>query len=282
MRRYADTVKLYTISYTLLITVAIPGMAIVSCTPCILDIFVPMNDSRPRRLPILVEYYFIDEEVYFYIILTHICVTQYAGCIAVLAILMLLIAFVLHTCALFKIASYRMEHICDENVQVPKNLKQYVFYEKLIHAVHIHRRALDLATIMTNSFAKFYFILLIVGLSLMVLNIINFVNAINLDDTKDLVIFTGIITLQSYYLYVANYVGQNVIDTSTDIHQAVYNTHWYTAPLWIQKSILFVIRKSNKKSVLKTGGLFDASLEGFATLVSMCMSYVMVFLSTQE
>lgn len=41
--------------------------------------------------------------------------------------------------------SYRMEHICDENVQqMPKDLKQHVFYEKLIHAVHIHRRALEL------------------------------------------------------------------------------------------------------------------------------------------
>lgn len=38
-----------------------------------------------------------------------------------------------------------MEHICDENVQqMPKDLKQHVFYEKLIHAVHIHRRALEL------------------------------------------------------------------------------------------------------------------------------------------
>lgn len=62
-----------------------------------------MNDSRPRRLPVLVEYYFIDEEVYFYITLTHIVVTLYAGCMTITAVATLLIAYVLHTCAMFKI-----------------------------------------------------------------------------------------------------------------------------------------------------------------------------------
>lgn len=63
-----------------------------------------MNDSRPLRLPILVEYYFVNEEVYYHTILTHIIVTMYAGCITVTAIATLLIAYVLHNCAMFKIA----------------------------------------------------------------------------------------------------------------------------------------------------------------------------------
>lgn len=63
-----------------------------------------MNDSRPLRLPILVKYYFIDEEVYYYIIFIHIFVTQYAGGITIAAIATLLIAYALHNCAMFKIA----------------------------------------------------------------------------------------------------------------------------------------------------------------------------------
>lgn len=63
-----------------------------------------MNDSRPRRLPILVEYYFINKEVYFYTSLTHMILTQYTGGMIVAAIATLLIAFVLHTSAMFKIA----------------------------------------------------------------------------------------------------------------------------------------------------------------------------------
>ncbi|EZA46771.1 hypothetical protein X777_02042 [Ooceraea biroi] len=52
-------------------------------------------------------------------------------------------------------------------------------------------------------------------------------------------------------------------------------------PLWMQKLICIMIQRSNKKTSLTIGGLFETSLEGFATLMSMCTSYVMVLQSTQ-
>lgn len=50
------------------------------------------------------------------------------------------------------------------------------------------------------------------------------------------------------------------------IHARVnrYSTQWYTAPLWMQKSLLLVMQRSGRKSALTAGGLFHASLEGFA------------------
>ncbi|XP_070159836.1 odorant receptor 9a-like [Polyergus mexicanus] len=277
IRGYANNAKLYTICFVLLVTISILAYIILSCIPCVLDIIMPMNDSRPLSLPILVEYYFVDKEVYYYTILTHIIVILCAGCITITAIATLLIAYVVHNCAMFKIASYRMEHICDENVQqMSKNLKQYVFYEKLIHAVYIHRRALDLASILTDSFATLYFVLLGFGVSSTILSVLNFVNAVSLDDISELLIFSGIIFIHLYYIFLGNYVGQGIIDTSSDIYQSAYKTHWYAAPLWVQKSLLLVMKRINKKSTLTAGGLFDASLEGFATLMSTSMSYVMV------
>lgn len=41
-----------------------------------------------------------------------------------------------------------MEHIFDENIQqMPKDFKQYKFYKKLIHAVYVHRRAVELVLV---------------------------------------------------------------------------------------------------------------------------------------
>jgi len=62
-----------------------------------------MNESRPRQTLMVVEY-FIDEEIYFFAFLTHIIVIQYAGGITIASVTTLLIAYVLHTCAMFKIA----------------------------------------------------------------------------------------------------------------------------------------------------------------------------------
>jgi len=46
-----------------------------------------------------------------------------------------------------------------------------------------------------------------------------------------------------------------------------YNAHWYAAPLCMQKLILFIMQRSCKKTALTAGGLFDASLEGFAKVL---------------
>jgi len=79
------------------------GFMILTCLPHILDVIVPMNESRPRQTLIIVEY-FVDEETYFFAFLTHIIVIQYAGGIAIASVATILIAYVLHTCAMFKIA----------------------------------------------------------------------------------------------------------------------------------------------------------------------------------
>lgn len=84
-------------------TITLLGFLILTCLPYILDVIVPMNESRSRQLLINVEY-FVDEEIYFYIILTHSVLTLYAGNITIVAIATILIAYVLHTCAMFKIA----------------------------------------------------------------------------------------------------------------------------------------------------------------------------------
>jgi len=48
--------------------------------------------------------YFIDEETYFVAIFAHIMITNYAGSVAIAAIATIITAYLLHSCALFKIA----------------------------------------------------------------------------------------------------------------------------------------------------------------------------------
>jgi len=45
-----------------------------------------------------------------------------------------------------------------------------------------------------------------------------------------------------------------------------YNAQWYDASLYMQKLMLFILQRSNKRTALTTG-IFDASLEGFATVI---------------
>ncbi|XP_011883825.1 PREDICTED: odorant receptor 85b-like [Vollenhovia emeryi] len=175
-----------------------------------------------------------------------------------------------------------MEHTCtiNKNVQLmPTDIKQSMLYDNLIHAVYIHRRAIDSANILTNSFSMFYIVLLVCSVAYSSLSFCNVINAVTSWEKLDVFINSVVILIQLYWIFLGNYVGQNIIDSSTAMSQATYNAHWYAAPLCMQKLIPLIIQRSNKHSVLTIGVLFDASLEGFATLLSMCISYVMVLQS---
>ncbi|KAH0945364.1 hypothetical protein HN011_006486 [Eciton burchellii] len=280
IQEYASNARFHTAIFTLLSILICLGILILSFVPSILDIIIPMNESRPLYLPIVLEY-FVDQERFFYLIMVHIFIFGYAGFITISAVATMLIAYVLHNCAIFKIASYRIEHIFDEKIlETSKSIRQYMLYKRLIHAIYFHRRAIDLTNILTKSFTILYFVLLGFGVASMSFSIIYFIHALFLNDVIDLLMVTVIIFIQLYYIFVGNYVGQDIIDTSSNIFQIIYNTEWYTAPLWLQKLIFFMMQRSKIKSALTAGGLFDASLEGFARLMSMSVSYIMFLRST--
>ncbi|EZA55371.1 hypothetical protein X777_04767 [Ooceraea biroi] len=283
IQKHACNARFHTISFTLIGTFISLGILILSSTSFILDAIIPLNESRPLWLPVIVEC-FVDQERYFFAILIYIFISAYAGCITIAAIATMLLAYALHNCAIFEIVGYRIEHIFDEKIlQMSKDFRQHILYERLIHAVYLHRRAVDLANILTNSFATLYFILLLFGVASTSFSVFHFFHVLTpLNDVLEVIATTTFILLHLYYLYVGNYVGQSVIDTSTNIFRTTYNTEWYTAPLWLQKVILFIMQRSSIKSTLTAGGLFDASLEGFASLMSMSISYVMFMLSTRS
>ncbi|XP_011883697.1 PREDICTED: odorant receptor 85b-like [Vollenhovia emeryi] len=125
----------------------------------------------------------------------------------------------------------------------------------------------------------FYIMLLVCSVALMSLSFCNAINALTSWEKLEIFLSSAVIFIELYCVFLGNYVGQNIIDSSTAISQATYNAHWYAAPLCMQKLIPLIIQRSNKHSVLTVGVLFDASLEGFATLLSTSISYVMVLQS---
>ncbi|XP_012056517.1 PREDICTED: uncharacterized protein LOC105619608 [Atta cephalotes] len=82
-------------------------------------------------------------------------------------------------------------------------------------------------------------------------------------------------------MFIAHYVGQNIIDHNNHVFVTAYNVQWYKTPLHIQRMILFLLQRRTKKFSLNLGGIFDASIEGFATLIKASVSYFTVMHSTR-
>lgn len=72
--------------------------------PGFLDLVHPLNESRSRRLPILAEYYVLDEQKHFYLILVHQSLLALLGVTTVLATETLNMVYIHHACGLFEVA----------------------------------------------------------------------------------------------------------------------------------------------------------------------------------
>ncbi|XP_076624623.1 uncharacterized protein LOC143343530 [Colletes latitarsis] len=87
--------------------------AILPATPRILDIFLPLNESRDRVL-IFPAYYYVDQDKYYYFITAH----EIMGATAIALIFsgcdVNLVWFVQHACALLAINWYRFQSALDE------------------------------------------------------------------------------------------------------------------------------------------------------------------------
>ncbi|XP_018349361.1 PREDICTED: uncharacterized protein LOC108752775 [Trachymyrmex septentrionalis] len=82
-------------------------------------------------------------------------------------------------------------------------------------------------------------------------------------------------------MFIANYMGQNIIDHNNHVFITAYNVQWYKTPLYVQRMILFLLQRKAKEFSLNIGGIFDASIEGFATLIKASVSYFTVMHSTR-
>lgn len=72
--------------------------------PRIIDIFLPMNESRPLLTTQITTEYFVNQETYFYLIFLHSSVALSIGLTVEIATGTILIAIYKHVCAMFRIA----------------------------------------------------------------------------------------------------------------------------------------------------------------------------------
>jgi len=71
--------------------------------PYILDIILPMNESRRHTTQFVTEY-FVDEEKYFYFIVLHINAAICTGTITFTGVSSMLLGYINHICGIFSIA----------------------------------------------------------------------------------------------------------------------------------------------------------------------------------
>ncbi|XP_011864040.1 PREDICTED: uncharacterized protein LOC105559964 isoform X2 [Vollenhovia emeryi] len=260
IEKYAYFMHVFTGIIMLFTCTCLIGFIFVEFLPIILDIVVPLNVSRPHDAHVTTEY-FIDREKYSVLIILHEVVTVSAGGLTMAATGTMIMAYAQHACSLMKIVCYRMEHVLNENMLQHSNPRiERIICNRIIHAVNLHKRALN-------------------GVASISLNLYRLLQPYMRHDITEL--FSTIILLLAHlvYMFMANYVGQVVINHNDDIFTTTCNVLWYIAPLPSQRMLLFLMHRMMKSLKLVVCSLFVASLEGFATLSTTALSYLTVLYS---
>ncbi|XP_070511415.1 putative odorant receptor 85d, partial [Cardiocondyla obscurior] len=251
-------------------------------SPSILNIVIPLNESRQSwQLPTAMEF-FIDREKYANLLTLYLFLIAFISTSIMIATETLMIMYVQHICSMFQITGYRIERTLNKS-----HIKWLISSEKfnsksIVKAVDNHRSAIKFVDFLKRTFSISHFFAIPLGVTSLSINMYLFCECIMAKNIGGASMSFLYIATHFLYIFFCNYIGQKVIDYSDDIFKKICSTRWYEAPLKIQKCLVMITYRSMKPSTLTVClGLYLPSLQGFATLVSSSLSYFMVIYSVR-
>ncbi|CAL1677725.1 unnamed protein product [Lasius platythorax] len=282
LHKFAETGRSITIGYAsgmYAFGCLFPVMAII---PKIIDENVVSNYStRPVGFPYHVEY-FVDLDKYYYPALIHNYLATAIRLTTIVASDTCVAILVQHCCALFSIVRYRLEHI-RKSVEQDKELalleEDNKIYKNFTYCIRKHEDALQFASLMETVYTKAFFIevgLIIGAMSLSALE------ATSGSLTPQLAIrHGGYIMAQLLHLFIACWLGQEVIDHSSRVYTSIYRGEWYESSPKSRKLLNMMMLRSISPCTLTVGKIMVLSLPSFSAVVRASASYFTVFRSVQ-
>ncbi|EZA47405.1 hypothetical protein X777_16325, partial [Ooceraea biroi] len=284
IKRYGYSAKCVAIGFTLLTIGAFFILSLLPLLPRLFDIFYLVNKSEPYRNIYMRTEYFVDQEKYFYFTLLHLYAVLYIECGVLLGGAIVMTGYGTYSCGLFNIASYRIEQamrISSDEVTNRKNKKK--IDRNISHAVNIHHTALEFITFYIHNFEGPCFVIIAIIVISLSLNLFGISRAVcflhRMEDFVIHCIFAVGIVICSFG---ANYIGQAIIDHYNYIFTTAYEVPWYVASVRVQRLILFLLQIGAKPYRINFGGLCTMSLEDFASLSTVSLSYFTIICAIQK
>ncbi|XP_070523212.1 odorant receptor 22c-like [Cardiocondyla obscurior] len=266
MHDYAETSRLSTLYSLIAIYINIVGYNVWLFIPEILDIVSPMNESRPRKRPFNVEF-FIDEDRYFYLIRSHICLVIFTMPIIYVTCSTLFLTLTQHVCGMCKLLGYRAERLfCVVKDKMTRDIIQesQVNYKSIAVFVQQHYNIIQFVDIIETCHTLPF---LLDFLGLIILMSLTLIQVLTISGIERAIRSIGVFIASLSYVFLFCYMGQRITDMNSSIFDKIFNSIWYNAAISEQKSLLIIIMRRYHPLVLTACRFYVMSLQNYGMVI---------------
>ncbi|KAK2589368.1 hypothetical protein KPH14_007910 [Odynerus spinipes] len=271
MQEHAEESRTFTVILAVIHYLSMYVLILQSILPAVLDIIVPLNETRPRELPIPAEIFFDYEKYFFSTMLLAFFVATILGTIS-MAVFPLIVIFMKHICGLFQITGYIFEHIIDE-VEENRTYDTERIYARVVHGMKYHKKAINFTNMVNSFFEWSLFVQVAITFAMLAIEIFHIMN---LDADKqnfnEMAIYVFYVIAVLVFVLAIGYMGQLVIDCSGDIFDKAYATSWYLYPPKVRRLFVMVMLRSMKPCQITVGNVSSLSHELLISIVELLMT----------
>ncbi|CAK9831664.1 hypothetical protein ANTRET_LOCUS8617 [Anthophora retusa] len=283
MLKYAERGVLSVILYTLHISLCVFLFICLPYVPPILDMVLPLNETREPLL-IYPAYYGIDEKEYHSWILAHMTVMVSILCCVFCACDANYVYAVQHACGLLAVTEYRFQCACREVITQNENefveaMKQ--MYKNVSHSIQGHQRAVQSVLNITDgkyhaaknfSVCRYvreitvaHDICMFITVGLLMISISASLLQIA-EHEHDAMWLTNCMffVAQLFHMLFLVIQGQFVLDSYDNLYSTICESTWYNSSCRTQALYILALRSSQSPPLLTAGGFITLNLKTFA------------------
>ncbi|CAL7940216.1 unnamed protein product [Xylocopa violacea] len=243
----------------------------------ILDVVLPLNETRPRMYMFKVNYLVFDDDEYFYYIYFQLAWGSTVVAVIVVTIDSLYILMVHHISGLLAVCGYQIQKVTGNRSVVTNEINAHRQFRKCIIA---HDKAIQFYNILNESSRSSY--LIQVGLNMMGISVTAVQIVVNLDKPEEVIRTAAFLGSEQFHLFVISLPGQVLLDHCSALSDNIYSSTWYNIPVKVQKMLHTMQIRSKKACSLTAGGLYEMNMENFGVTFKTCMSYFTMLMSLKE
>ncbi|KYN43897.1 hypothetical protein ALC56_01632 [Trachymyrmex septentrionalis] len=221
MERYAKNSRRYSLGYSLYYYFGVYTFISLSLIPQVLDVVLPLNESRPI-LPIYPGYYFVDERKYFFCIFSHAIMAWEIAVTVILSHDCMLLTYIEHICSIFTLVGFRFERLIYNNTMKMLHSRTSDMYCKQIaFSVYTHRKALKFAQLIGDTFSLTLTIQLALNTIMISITLLQVTQ--QHAGILELIRYMMYVIGQLIHLFCLSFEGQKLIDHSLQTRDKIPN-----------------------------------------------------------